>query len=354
MNHCGGLDSERRAGQSALPHLPQRPRFPHEQPPPPKVDPRKAALFNQVLGNVTGLPAEAETASEAAPVEVAEEPAPVEVKADTKSKAAVKAKTVAKTAKKRRPDDAFRYRRRRLHRLRVHPPGRAAITAIINFDKLTYAGNLDNLASVAGNPELLAGGRRCLRCATPLRTRCRKTATRVVHFAAESHVDRSILSAEEFVRTNVLGTQVMLDVARHRKVKRFLHISTDEVGGDMPPGRLVSRRRSAASEQSLCGEQDGRGAFRARRGPYLRHGYADHAHQQQLRPLPVSRKAAAAGHFECARRPADSGLRRWTAGARLGPCDRQLPRAAGGARTRTRRRNVSHRRRTSACRISMC
>ena len=57
----------------------------------------------------------------------------------------------------------------------------------------------------------------------------------VVHFAAESHVDRSILSAEEFVRTNVLGTQVMLDVARHRKVGRFLHISTDEVGGDMPP-----------------------------------------------------------------------------------------------------------------------
>ena len=74
--------------------------FRNEQPPPPKVDPRKAALFNEVLGNVTGLPAEAETASEVAPVEVAEEPAPVEVKAETKSKAAVKAKTVAKTAKK--------------------------------------------------------------------------------------------------------------------------------------------------------------------------------------------------------------------------------------------------------------
>jgi dTDP-glucose 4,6-dehydratase len=55
----------------------------------------------------------------------------------------------------------------------------------------------------------------------------------VVHFAAESHVDRSILSASEFVLTNVLGTQVMLDAARHRKAKRFLHISTDEVGGDM-------------------------------------------------------------------------------------------------------------------------
>jgi len=57
----------------------------------------------------------------------------------------------------------------------------------------------------------------------------------IVHFAAESHVDRSILRAEEFVRTNVLGTQVLLDAARHRKVRRFLHISTDEVGGDMAP-----------------------------------------------------------------------------------------------------------------------
>jgi dTDP-glucose 4,6-dehydratase len=55
----------------------------------------------------------------------------------------------------------------------------------------------------------------------------------IVHFAAESHVDRSILSAAEFVRTNVLGTQVLLDAARARKIGRFLHISTDEVGGSI-------------------------------------------------------------------------------------------------------------------------
>jgi hypothetical protein len=70
--------------------------FRNEQPPPPKVDPRKAALFNEVLGNVTGLPAEA--AAEVTPVE--EEAAPVEVKAETKSKAA-KAKSTAKTKKSR-------------------------------------------------------------------------------------------------------------------------------------------------------------------------------------------------------------------------------------------------------------
>ena len=105
---------------------------------------------------------------------------------------------------------------------------------VINFDKLTYAGNLDNLASVANHPNYsLAIGDICDSRAVSeaLPDQC----DAVVHFAAESHVDRSILSAEEFVRTNVVGTQVMLDVSRHRKVKRFLHISTDEVGGDMPP-----------------------------------------------------------------------------------------------------------------------
>jgi dTDP-glucose 4,6-dehydratase len=104
---------------------------------------------------------------------------------------------------------------------------------VINFDKLTYAGNLDNLASVANKPAYsLVVGDVCdaKAVAEALPADC----DAIVHFAAESHVDRSILSAEEFVRTNVLGTQAMLDVARHRKAKRFLHISTDEVGGDMP------------------------------------------------------------------------------------------------------------------------
>jgi dTDP-glucose 4,6-dehydratase len=104
---------------------------------------------------------------------------------------------------------------------------------IVNFDKLTYAGNLDNLASVSGNPGYsLVVGDVC--DAGAVAAALPENCDAVVHFAAESHVDRSILSAEEFVRTNVLGTQVMLDVARHRKAGRFLHISTDEVGGDMP------------------------------------------------------------------------------------------------------------------------
>ena len=108
---------------------------------------------------------------------------------------------------------------------------------IMNFDSLTYAGNLENLASVASHPSYsFVKGDVCepdqVLAALP------QGCDAVVHFAAESHVDRSILSAAEFVRTNVLGTQVMLDAARARGVRRFLHISTDEVGGSIPEGQF--------------------------------------------------------------------------------------------------------------------
>jgi len=109
----------------------------------------------------------------------------------------------------------------------------AGSARIINFDKLTYAGNPDNLTEAAKDPNysLVVGDvcdARAVFDAMP------EGCDAVVHFAAESHVDRSIAGAEEFVRTNVLGTQVMLEVSRRRGAGRFLHISTDEVGGDMP------------------------------------------------------------------------------------------------------------------------
>jgi dTDP-glucose 4,6-dehydratase len=104
---------------------------------------------------------------------------------------------------------------------------------IINFDLLTYAGNLENLASIAAcSGYRLVKGDVC--DADAVRGAIPEGCDGVVHFAAESHVDRSILSAAEFVRTNVLGTQVLLDVAREKRVKRFMHISTDEVGGSIP------------------------------------------------------------------------------------------------------------------------
>jgi len=105
---------------------------------------------------------------------------------------------------------------------------------IINFDKLTYAGNLANLHAVERHPRYtFVRGDICDRNA--LLEAMPANVDAIVHFAAESHVDRSITGAAEFVRTNVLGTQVLLDVARERGAKRFLHISTDEVGGTMGP-----------------------------------------------------------------------------------------------------------------------
>jgi dTDP-glucose 4,6-dehydratase len=107
---------------------------------------------------------------------------------------------------------------------------------VINFDKLTYAGNLGNLASIDSHPgyQMIRGD---VCDAEAVLDALPEGCDAIVHFAAESHVDRSILSAAEFIRTNVLGTQVLLDAARARRVRRFLHISTDEVGGSIDADR---------------------------------------------------------------------------------------------------------------------
>ncbi len=110
---------------------------------------------------------------------------------------------------------------------------------ITNLDALTYAGNLENLAEVADSRSL--GTRyRFVRgdiCDGSLVDELlRDTPDAIIHFAAESHVDRSIESAEPFLRTNVLGTQTLLEAARRHGVPRFVHIGTDEVYGSAPEG----------------------------------------------------------------------------------------------------------------------
>jgi dTDP-glucose 4,6-dehydratase len=104
--------------------------------------------------------------------------------------------------------------------------------AVTNFDALTYAGNLDNLEGVDGEDYRFVRGNIIDRQA--VMEALDEGADAIVNFAAESHVDRSIASADEFIRTNVLGTQVLLDCARARGVKRFVQISTDEVMGSLP------------------------------------------------------------------------------------------------------------------------
>lgn len=104
--------------------------------------------------------------------------------------------------------------------------------SVVNFDALTYAGNLENLAGIDQARHRFVHADICDRDAV-LSALTEETDV-IVHFAAESHVDRSIQSAHEFITTNVLGTQVLLDAARERGVARFIHISTDEVMGSLP------------------------------------------------------------------------------------------------------------------------
>lgn len=102
---------------------------------------------------------------------------------------------------------------------------------ITNLDKLTYAGNLENLKGVENNPKykFIEGDI----CDTDIVMSAMNGCELVVHFAAESHVDRSIDYPEDFIKTNVLGTGVLLEVAKKLQIKRFHHISTDEVFGTL-------------------------------------------------------------------------------------------------------------------------
>ena len=114
-------------------------------------------------------------------------------------------------------------------------------SAVVNLDKLTYAGNLDNLSGLEAHP-----GYRFIRgdiCeAEVVGDLLAQHLDAVVHFAAESHVDRSIADAREFIRTNVQGTCTLLEAARRAKLPRFLHVSTDEVYGTLAPGEYADER----------------------------------------------------------------------------------------------------------------
>ena len=104
---------------------------------------------------------------------------------------------------------------------------------IINLDALTYAGNVDNLKNLPNkeNYQFVLGNI----CDPQMVNEVMQEVDLVVHFAAESHVDNSIIDSTPFVRTNVLGTQVLLDAALKQGKKRFHHISTDEVFGSLGP-----------------------------------------------------------------------------------------------------------------------
>jgi len=114
-----------------------------------------------------------------------------------------------------------------------HVLGSSPGTRVVNFDKLTYAGNLENLRDLQDHDAYhFVRGDICDAAAVQAAMKKHDVGT-VVHFAAESHVDRSIMGAAVFAATNMLGTQVLLDAAREQQVERFIHVSTDEVYGSL-------------------------------------------------------------------------------------------------------------------------
>jgi dTDP-glucose 4,6-dehydratase len=108
---------------------------------------------------------------------------------------------------------------------------------VVNYDNLTYAGNLANLEAIAGHPRYqFVKGNICDAVAVEAAMR---GCDAVIHFAAESHVDRSIYEPAPVIQTNVTGTFTLLEVARKLRVSRFVHISTDEVYGDLAPNTFA-------------------------------------------------------------------------------------------------------------------
>jgi dTDP-glucose 4,6-dehydratase len=121
------------------------------------------------------------------------------------------------------------------HILKEHPDWE-----IINLDKLTYAGNLENLKAVEDNPgyRFVKGD---ITDRELISSILQDELDAIMNFAAESHVDRSILDASPFIETNIKGTQILLEGAREYKVGRFVQVSTDEVYGSIDQGKFTEK-----------------------------------------------------------------------------------------------------------------
>jgi dTDP-glucose 4,6-dehydratase len=128
---------------------------------------------------------------------------------------------------------------------------------VVNLDKLTYAGNAESLADLDGHPQY-----RFVRgdiCDGPLVASLMRQegVEAILHLAAESHVDRSILEPAVFIETNVRGTQVLLEAARELTVKRFLQVSTDEVYGSLGPSGLFTEETPLAPSSPYSASKAG-------------------------------------------------------------------------------------------------
>ena len=220
----------------------------------------------------------------------------------------------------------------------------AAGDEVVVLDKLTYAGNRANLDGV--EHEFHEGDI----CDPDAVAAAAEGCEAIVNFAAESHVDRSILGPAEFILTDVLGTQVLLDHARHagHPARPGLH----RRGLRRHPARraAVHRGRSAPAVEPLLGVEDRRRPPGARLRAHLRGRRLHHPRRQQLRPAPVPGEADPALHHERVRGEAAPGLRRRAAAPRMAPCRRLLlgdrARDARGPARRDLQRRAGRSRRT--------
>ena len=127
--------------------------------------------------------------------------------------------------------------------------------SVVNYDKLTYAGNLKNLADLesSANYRFIRGDI----CDATAVENAMRGCEAVVHFAAESHVDRSIYEPAPVIATNVTGTFVLLQVSRRVGIERFIHISTDEVYGDLNPGEFANEEHPLAPSSPYSASKAG-------------------------------------------------------------------------------------------------
>jgi len=182
--------------------------------------------------------------------------------------------------------------------------------SLINLDKLTYAGNPENIADVV--PELEPSGENILHSPDRKYTFVRgdicnrelvadilsDDVDAIINFAAESHVDRSIMSSDEFVATNIRGVTNLLDCAREKNIQRFIQVSTDEVYGtlqpDDPPFRETNRLQpnSPYSASKAAGDLICRSYFRTHCFPVIitrcSNNYGPYQFPEKLIPLMIS------------------------------------------------------------------
>ncbi len=169
--------------------------------------------------------------------------------------------------------------------------------SILNLDKLTYSGNLQTLRDVEKDERYTF-----VRGDIGDRRKVQEIFSRgfeaIVHFAAETHVDRSILEGSAFVKTNVLGTQCLLDAARQAGVKRFVLVSTDEVYGSAPSGEKFTEESPLAPNSTYAASKAGadllaRAHFRTFRFPVIitrcTNNYGPYQYPEKFIPLMLTR-----------------------------------------------------------------